>query len=416
MSSSQISHGIRAVPSEQTRYRGTSNQLNAENYTVWAGRLKGVLEVNNVWDIVNEDRLRPSRPTAHILGSTDSVEADAARADTYDAYMADFRKAACLLVESISDPQLSSMAQLMSDPIMLWKKLQQKFARKSEMSKSSAQKALHCFTHSETETAKETIVIFQAIVVRCEQQDAPIYEHTLERALLDSPNERYKPLKRSWQHARDKQDLEELFAAMRDDDEEYQGEAAPPAGAAALADAFQIELQAEIQKAEILWAQKYGRDKSASGSGGGRPAAAYTMCYCCSNKGHFARDCSQAGTARCDYCKKNGHLEKACKQKRDDEAKGSGRDDSAEASFFHGYSAALVEVAADNSSTASASTGEALAAGQILSANSLSGIFLADSGASHHICHDRTLLCKIQDLLGAQFCLQDLEGRHSQGL
>ena len=76
------------------------------------------------------------------------------------------------------------------------------------------------------------------------------------RALLDQPNDRYKPLRRSWQHARDKQDLQELFAAMRDDDEEYQRDGAPPVGSAALVESFKIELQQELQKAEFLWAQK----------------------------------------------------------------------------------------------------------------------------------------------------------------
>ena len=79
-------------------------------------------------------------------------------------------------------------------------------------------------------------------------------------------------MKKTWQHSNDKQDLQELFAGMRDDDEDFQRKAAPPSGSAALADAFQLELA----KAEILWAQKYGKDNSKPSSG--RPAASYTMC------------------------------------------------------------------------------------------------------------------------------------------
>ena len=142
-------------------------------------------------------------------------------AGKYDAYIVDFRKAACLLVESISDPRLSDMVNAMEDPIVLWKKLQQKFARKSEMGKSSAQKSLLSFAHIETETSEETISRFEASVIKCEQQEVMVYEHMLERALLDQPNDRYKLLKRSWQHARDKQDLQGLSAAMRDDDDDY---------------------------------------------------------------------------------------------------------------------------------------------------------------------------------------------------
>ena len=43
-----IPHGIRAVPSEGTRFRATSNQLSKDNYKEWSGRLKGILLVNKV--------------------------------------------------------------------------------------------------------------------------------------------------------------------------------------------------------------------------------------------------------------------------------------------------------------------------------------------------------------------------------
>ena len=405
-----ISHGTRAVPSEGTRFRVTSNQLNSENYSVWSGRLKGVLMVNNVWDIVSEDRLKPARPQALIFGdeaaTSEAIVSSKNAADKYDAYIADFRKAACLLVEAISDSQLSGMQNIMDDPIVLWKKLQQKFARKSEMGKSSAQKALLSFAHMETESADETISRFEALVLKCEQQEVQIYEHGLERALLDQPNDRYKALKRSWQHARDKQDLQELFASMRDDDDEYQRDAAPPVGSAAMAEAFKIELQQEIQKAEILWAQKYGKDKARSGSS--RPAASYTLCYCCGDKGHYARDCPQAGSARCNFCKRNGHLEKACRQKKDKEGTGGGGSgEGGEASFFHGASSCAmlelthcdyhhsVKMLQQDSSTAT--IGEALATGLL---STPATTFLADSGASHHICHDRKYFCKLEPLSG----------------
>ena len=102
-----IPHGIRAVPSKGTRFRATSNQLNKDNYTQWSGRLKGILLVNKVWDLVSERRPCPARPRAYsrdeeILSPEDIATAKIA-AGKYDAYEEDFNKAACLLVESISD-------------------------------------------------------------------------------------------------------------------------------------------------------------------------------------------------------------------------------------------------------------------------------------------------------------------------
>ena len=176
---------------------------------------------------------------------------------------------------------------------------------------------------------------------------------------------------------------------MRDDDDEYQRDAAPPIGSAAMADAFKIELQQELQKVELLWARKYGKDNSRAGSS--RPAASYTMCYCCGNKGHYARDCAEAGSAKCNFCRKNGHLERACKQKKDRDESGA----YGEASFFHGAAHCGFVELADCEST-SKSSGEVLANVTV----SMPQTFLADSGADHHICHDRSYFCKLSPLSG----------------
>ena len=156
-------HGIRAVPSEGKRLRASSNQLNKDNYTQWSGRLKGILLVNKVWDLVSERRSCPPRPRAYSRRDNDenlspeNTTAEKIVFDKFDAYKEDYNKAACLLVESISDSQLLTVTSVLDDPIAIWNKLQQKFARKSEMGKFAAQKALLNFQHLETETADETI-------------------------------------------------------------------------------------------------------------------------------------------------------------------------------------------------------------------------------------------------------------------
>ena len=83
-----ILHGIRAVSSEGTRFRATSNQLNKDNYSQWSARLKGILMVNKVWDIVNEDRVKPPQPEEHELGeeivTPEAVVAATTAADKYE--------------------------------------------------------------------------------------------------------------------------------------------------------------------------------------------------------------------------------------------------------------------------------------------------------------------------------------------
>ena len=114
-----IPHGIRAVSFEGTRFRATSNQLNKDNYSQCSARLKGILMVNKVWDIVNEDRIKPPRPEAHELGeevgTPEAIAAATTAADKYHRYLEDYARAACLFAESISDVELVAITTVLDD-------------------------------------------------------------------------------------------------------------------------------------------------------------------------------------------------------------------------------------------------------------------------------------------------------------
>ena len=53
---------------------------------------------NKVWDIVNEDRIRPPRPAVHELGvevaTPEAIAAASIPADKYDRYLEDYTGAA----------------------------------------------------------------------------------------------------------------------------------------------------------------------------------------------------------------------------------------------------------------------------------------------------------------------------------
>ena len=67
----------------------------------------------------------------------------------------------------------------------------------------------------------------------------------------------------------------------------------------------------EVQKAEILWAQKSNSSRPA----GGRLAASYTICICSGEKGHYAKDCPKP-QSKCNSCKRIGHVESVCRAKK----------------------------------------------------------------------------------------------------
>ena len=155
----------------------------------------------------------------------------------------------------------------------------------------------------------------------------------------------------------------------------------------------------------MLWVQKYKGNANQAG-GSRRVANTYTMCNCCGEKGHYASDCPEAESASCTFCKKNDHVEKACKRKKDQQESG-GR---GEASFFHGGHVAVAEFAhSDSHHSVQIQQSEVQGgvqdehAGEVLVGMANSTLLtssLADTGASHHICHDISYFNTLSSLLG----------------
>ena len=404
-----IQHGIRAVPHEGTRFRAPSSLLSKDNYTAWSSKMKASLLVHEVWDIVSGMRIRPTPAPALVFGEggTNQDAIDAANR-SIDDFQKSYNRAALLIAESISDSEILSVTSVLENPVATWNKLQQKFARRSQMGQEAAHMALLHFQHMETETADDTITRYEAIIEKCTQQGVAVDDLLLERMILLEPNDRYMYLKKSYQHSMVKQDLQAIFSAMRDDDAEYQKKNVHPTpGSAAFAEAVKIE-------AEILWAQRNRETRPA----GSRSAPSYTTCYCCGEKGHYAKDCQHAG-AKCKFCKKTGHMEKACRQKKQQSEGGP----SGEASFFHGGHTArrFSDCDSHHGSKVSEPDGESMlgelstidiSGAEVLISDSLSSTsstFLGDSGASHHICHKKELFTELSPIPG-QFKISQVQG------
>lgn len=103
----------------------------------------------------------------------DTNEVAAARkeaTDVYSEYEQNAIRGRHIICESIFDTVLEEFLAEMSDPVLLWKSLAQKFNRKSVAGQDRAQRNLLLFEHHETETADQTIKRFQQVVKVCIQQ------------------------------------------------------------------------------------------------------------------------------------------------------------------------------------------------------------------------------------------------------
>ena len=147
--------------------------------------------------------------------------------------------------------------------------------------------------------------------------------------LLARPKDRCLTLKEIIQRFKDTIDLEDTFSGMRDDDSDYRStHASARPGTSAFAEAVRLE----VEKAQILWVQKSNGGRPSRG----RPAAAYTVCYCCGDKGHYAKDCPKPND-KCNFCKRTGHVESVCRTKKVAGDKAADPPQPS-VSFFDGYS------------------------------------------------------------------------------
>ena len=89
-----ISHGIKAPSSESGRITGMGNLLTNSNYGAWSIKMKAVLLVNRVWDLVAGTCIRPDLAPAAVVvaGAAHANQAEITAANkeiaaSEDAYM-----------------------------------------------------------------------------------------------------------------------------------------------------------------------------------------------------------------------------------------------------------------------------------------------------------------------------------------
>ena len=172
-----ISHGTRAPSSEGGRITGMGSLLSNSNYEAWSIKMKTVLLVHRVWDLVLGTRicLDPAPAAVVVLGQAHANQAEITAANKEitafeDAYM----RASCLIAAAISDTEILAISDVIDNPTATWAVLSRKYAKKSKMEKEATHMALLRFEHIETESANETISRFEALVHKSRQQEVTI--------------------------------------------------------------------------------------------------------------------------------------------------------------------------------------------------------------------------------------------------
>ena len=162
-----IEDGIKASPSVGASSSKTLHILGKNNYSARSDRTLANLLSYELWDLVTGDRAKPVIPTA-ILDKASTTVTNQARIDTETtelrSYMKDFRTASRIILNSISDEQMAYIKPVITDPVAVWKRLQNKFERKTEVAREAAHMVFLNFEHSEIETADSLIERFEKAV------------------------------------------------------------------------------------------------------------------------------------------------------------------------------------------------------------------------------------------------------------
>ena len=140
-----ISHSIRAASSEGARFTSMGSVLTKDNYTAWSSKMKTVLLVSRVWDLVMGTRVRPDPAPAAVVvaGAAHANQAEITAVNKNitefeDAYL----RASCLIAAAILDTEILAVTAFLEDPVETWAALSRKYARKSKMEAKAAHMAL----------------------------------------------------------------------------------------------------------------------------------------------------------------------------------------------------------------------------------------------------------------------------------
>ena len=143
-----IEDGIRASTSAGASNGKTIHTLGKTNYIAWLDIIQVDLLTYELWDLVTGDRTRSVIQTT--IHNTAGIAAPNQAIETKDLkdYMKDFRTSSKIIPNSISDEQMAYIKSVITNPVAVWKRLKNKFERKTEVAKEATHSSKDMFAMS----------------------------------------------------------------------------------------------------------------------------------------------------------------------------------------------------------------------------------------------------------------------------
>ena len=194
--------------------------LRKDNYRAWKSKVKAQLKVMDCWRLVIGTEAEP--PTTLLARSSGAVVTDAALMRT--SWIRRRDRATAALITSVSNEEVHTVQAVNDDPILMWRRLKEKFERRSEAEGETVQMRLLDFAHREGESANAMIERFETVVMVCLDRGVSANENLQKRMLLARPADRYSFLKQSYllSSIANRPDLVGLKAQIHDIDAEFQ--------------------------------------------------------------------------------------------------------------------------------------------------------------------------------------------------
>ena len=140
--------------------------LRKDNYRAWSSKVKAQLKVMDCWRLVIGTEAEP--PAALPARSSGAAVGVAPLMRT--SWIRRRDRAAAALITSVSDEEVHTVQAMDDDPILMWRRLKEKFERRSEAEAETAQMRLLDFAHREGESTNAMIERFETVVMVCLDQ------------------------------------------------------------------------------------------------------------------------------------------------------------------------------------------------------------------------------------------------------